>query len=50
MDRFLKVLLLVLVAGYVISPVDMAPGPIDDILLTLCYLIINRHNSRNIDE
>jgi uncharacterized membrane protein YkvA (DUF1232 family) len=35
MGRLLKVLVLVVVAVYVISPVDAAPGPIDDIIVTL---------------
>ena len=35
MDNALKVLLFVLVVLYVLSPVDLFPGPIDDLLLAV---------------
>ena len=34
MDDLLKVLLIILIIVYIFSPVDIAPGPIDDILVT----------------
>ena len=34
-----KKILLALLILYVISPVDFLPGPIDDIILTIAYLI-----------
>jgi hypothetical protein len=33
-----KGMLLALLAIYIISPVDLCPGPIDDIILLLCCL------------
>lgn len=38
MDNALKVLLFVLVVLYVLSPVDLCPGPIDDLLLAVCAM------------
>lgn len=35
MDGVMKGMLIVLVILYVVSPVDFAPGPIDDILVVL---------------
>lgn len=35
MDGVLKGMLIVLVILYVISPADLAPGPVDDILVVL---------------
>ena len=35
MDGMIKGMLLVLLVLYLASPVDLAPGPIDDILLLL---------------
>lgn len=35
MNTFMKGILFVALALYVVSPVDLAPGPIDDILLLL---------------
>ena len=34
-NNLMKMMLLILVGIYVISPVDLAPGPIDDLLLIL---------------
>jgi uncharacterized membrane protein YkvA (DUF1232 family) len=33
----ISIVLLVVVALYVVSPVDLVPGPIDDIILMLLY-------------
>ena len=33
MNIFGKILLLALVIAYVISPIDLCPGPIDDIII-----------------
>ena len=38
MSNFVKVILLILLVGYVISPVDVVPGPIDDAILAFCML------------
>ena len=35
MNNTLKGLLVALIMFYVVSPLDVAPGPIDDILVTL---------------
>jgi hypothetical protein len=36
MNGIIKGMLVVLLIIYVISPVDLVPGPIDDIILVLC--------------
>ncbi len=36
MSGVLKGMLLVLLIIYVVSPVDLCPGPVDDIILMLC--------------
>ena len=39
MNTFLKVLLIVIAVVYVVSPIDLLPGPIDDIIvIILTYL------------
>ena len=38
MSGVLKGMLLVLLIIYVISPVDLCPGPVDDIILLLCTI------------
>ena len=41
-NKLVKGLLFALLAIYVVSPADIAPGPIDDILAILIYLAANR--------
>ena len=36
MNGVVKGMLLVLLLIYILSPVDLCPGPIDDIILLLC--------------
>ena len=36
MNGVLKGMLLVLLIIYIVSPVDFCPGPVDDIILSLC--------------
>ncbi len=36
MSSFLKGMLVILLIIYVASPVDLCPGPIDDLILLLC--------------
>ena len=47
-------MLLALLAIYVISPVDLVPGPVDDLLLILFSAVMNQINSnrssKNPDE
>lgn len=38
MNDFSKMLLLVLLVAYVVSPIDLCPGPIDDALMIALYL------------
>ncbi len=35
MDDFKKFLIVILVIVYIISPVDVAPGPVDDVIVAL---------------
>ena len=41
-----RIVLLVIVALYAISPVDCVPGPVDDIIVMLMYLCCNRAGAR----
>ena len=47
MDGKFKVLLLVALILYVVSPIDIMPGPIDDIILCLAYVVANRKRVSN---
>lgn len=38
MNGVIKGMLLVLLIVYVVSPMDLCPGPIDDIILLLCCI------------
>lgn len=38
----IKLVVLILVVAYIISPIDMAPGPIDDVIVLLMGAAINR--------
>jgi uncharacterized membrane protein YkvA (DUF1232 family) len=35
----IKVILLIALILYVVSPVDLVPGPFDDAILMMCYAI-----------
>lgn len=35
MNQILKILLIVFVIIYVVSPLDMVPGPIDDVIVAI---------------
>lgn len=41
MDSKFKILVLVALILYVISPVDVVPGPIDDAILCIIYAMAN---------
>ena len=43
MNKFLQGMLFALLLVYVVSPVDFAPGPIDDILAIVLYAAANRN-------
>ncbi len=38
MNGVMKGMLLVLLLIYILSPVDLCPGPVDDIILLLCAI------------
>ena len=42
MDLRFKFLLLVALVLYVVSPLDFMPGPLDDIILCLAYVMVRR--------
>ena len=41
MDKKMKIIALIALLAYVISPVDLAPGPMDDMVMCLLYAIMN---------
>lgn len=43
MKEYLKVLVLIAILLYIFSPADIAPGPIDDIIVILLGLILDDH-------
>ncbi len=42
MEKITKWLIITVLALYVISPVDLAPGPVDDAIAILIYMIAAR--------
>ncbi len=42
MEKLTKWLIITALALYVISPVDLAPGPVDDAIAILIYMIAAR--------
>ncbi len=42
MEKITKWLVITVLALYVVSPVDLAPGPIDDAIAILIYMIAAR--------
>ena len=42
MEKLTKWLIISVLALYVISPVDLAPGPVDDAIAILMYMIASR--------
>ncbi|MDO5138491.1 MAG: hypothetical protein Q4D71_08555 [Oscillospiraceae bacterium] len=49
MNSGLKILLLIALLMYVISPVDCVPGPVDDMILILVYAVMNRRKAGPVD-
>ncbi len=45
MEKLKKWLIITALALYVISPVDLAPGPVDDAIAILIYMIAARRKS-----
>ena len=42
MEKLTKWIIIIVLALYVISPVDLAPGPVDDAIAILIYMIAAR--------
>lgn len=42
MEKITKWLIITVLALYVISPVDLAPGPVDDAIAILIYMVAAR--------
>lgn len=42
MEKLTKWLMITVLALYVVSPVDLAPGPVDDAIAILIYMIAAR--------
>lgn len=38
MSGVFKVMLMIILIIYILSPVDFCPGPVDDIILSLCAI------------
>lgn len=45
MNKALKILVVAAMLLYVVSPVDCAPGPVDDLILILVYAVMNRRKA-----
>lgn len=45
MDSKFKIIVLVALVLYVLSPTDLVPGPIDDIILCILYALANNKKS-----
>ena len=45
MDSKFKIVVLVTLVLYVLSPADLVPGPIDDIILCIVYALVNNKKS-----
>ena len=41
MDKKMKIIALIALLVYVVSPVDLAPGPVDDMIMCRMYAIMN---------
>ena len=41
-NRILKWLVLAILVVYVVSPADLLPGPVDDVIAILLYLAANK--------
>ena len=51
MDKKMKIIALIALLAYVISPVDAIPGPVDDMIMCLLYAVMNyKSASRELPE
>lgn len=44
MNKNMKLILLIALLVYVVSPMDAVPGPVDDMILCLLYAVMNYKN------
>lgn len=44
MNKGLKIILFIALFVYVVSPVDIAPGPVDDMIMILVYAMASRRD------
>ncbi|HEY5562488.1 MAG TPA: hypothetical protein VIK72_12185 [Clostridiaceae bacterium] len=47
MNDFIKALVLVVVLMYIVSPIDAAPGPVDDIIVAMIGIAAKKKLSVN---
>lgn len=47
MNTIVKVILVILIALYIVSPIDLVPGPIDDVILLLFAVGGNKLTKKN---
>lgn len=45
MNGFTKVILIIFLVVYIVSPVDLLPGPVDDIIITLLSVAMTKKSS-----
>ena len=45
MNKAMKYVLLALALLYVVSPVDMMPGPVDDVIMLAAAMILNNRKA-----
>ena len=49
MNNGMKIVLLIALLLYVVSPLDLVPGPVDDMIMILMYAILNRPKAKVIE-
>ena len=45
MNGFLKAVLIIFLVVYIVSPIDLLPGPIDDIIIDLLSVAMTKKSS-----
>ena len=45
MSNLLKCIMIALIVLYVVSPIDLAPGPLDDLIVILLGVVATRKNT-----
>lgn len=48
-NGFVRMMLLIFLVAYVVSPIDAVPGPIDDVILCLMYAAFGSRGIRTDD-